>query len=99
MTAPKAAIQKGLLGLFIYLCNKNVHQPSRLNKQDEQGLSLLHHAAINNHPEIIVALLKQKMDMNVRRNNISTGRPYSSYNKSSQCLKQITISLLSITSF
>ncbi|XP_076094844.1 ankyrin and armadillo repeat-containing protein-like isoform X1 [Mytilus galloprovincialis] len=72
MTAPKAAIQKGLLGLFIYLCNKNVHQPSRLNKQDEQGLSLLHHAAINNHPEIIVALLKQKMDMNVRRNNIST---------------------------
>jgi ankyrin repeat protein len=63
MTAPKAAIQKGLLGLFIYLCNKNVHQPSRLNKQDEQGLSLLHHAAINNHPEIIVALLKQKMDI------------------------------------
>ena len=61
MTAPKAAIQKGLLGLFIYLCNKNVHQPSRLNKQDEQGL----------------ALLKQKMDMNVRRNNISTGKDQS----------------------
>ena len=50
-------------------------QPSRLGKQDEHGLSLLHYAAMNNHPQIIAQLLIQSMDVNVRRNNImGTGK-------------------------
>lgn len=60
--------------MFSALCRKMM-QASRLGKQDEHGLSLLHYAAMNNHPQIIALLLIQSMDVNVRRNNImGTGR-------------------------
>ena len=50
---------------------------SRIGKQDEQGLSLLHHAAIYNRPQIMGLLLLSAVDVNVRRNNIlSTGKRY-----------------------
>ncbi|KAL8620460.1 hypothetical protein ACOMHN_048393 [Nucella lapillus] len=68
----KAAAQRGLVAIFQALCRKM--PGSRLGKQDDQGLSLLHHAAMHNHPQIIALLLIQSMDVNVRRNNIlSTG--------------------------
>ncbi|XP_067649055.1 ankyrin and armadillo repeat-containing protein-like [Haliotis asinina] len=68
----KAAAQRGLVAMFMTLCRKM--PASRLGKQDEHGLSLLHHAAMNNRPQVIAILLLQSMDVNVRRNNIlSTG--------------------------
>ena len=62
--------------MFNALCRKMM-QPSRLGKQDEHGLSLLHYAAMNNHPQIIAQLLIQSMDVNVRRNNIMGTGEYS----------------------
>ncbi|ELU04066.1 hypothetical protein CAPTEDRAFT_159631 [Capitella teleta] len=69
----KAAAQRGLVSMFATLCRKC--QASRLGKQDEMGLSLIHHAAIWNRPQIIAVLILQSMDVNVRRNNniLSTG--------------------------
>lgn len=47
---------------------------ARIIKQDEQGLSLIHHAAMYNQPQIICRLLMNGMDINVRRNNfMATG--------------------------
>ena len=68
-TGLKEAAKRGLVAMFNALCRKMM-QPSRLGKQDEHGLSLLHYAAMNNHPQIIAQLLIQSMDVNVRRNNI-----------------------------
>ncbi|KAK7484931.1 hypothetical protein BaRGS_00023851, partial [Batillaria attramentaria] len=68
----KAASQRGLVAMFQALSRKM--PSSRLSKQDEQGLSLLHHAAMHNRPQLIAFLLIQSLDINVRRNNIlSTG--------------------------
>ena len=68
----KAAGQRGLVAMFQALMRKM--PGSRLGKQDDQGLSLLHHAAMFNRPNLIAMLLVQSMDVNVRRNNIlSTG--------------------------
>lgn len=68
----KTSAQRGLVAMFQALIRKI--PGSRLGKQDEEGLSLLHHAAIYNRPNIIAMLLVQSMDVNVRRNNIlSTG--------------------------
>ncbi|WAQ94689.1 ANKAR-like protein [Mya arenaria] len=65
----KECAKRGLVAMFSALCRKMM-QASRLGKQDEHGLSLLHYAAMNNHPQIIAMLLMQSMDVNVRRNNI-----------------------------
>ncbi|KAK3108352.1 hypothetical protein FSP39_006134 [Pinctada imbricata] len=75
MNSPKACAIRGLVIIFVQLCRKMLGQQlSRLSKQDEQGLSLLHHAAMNNRPQVIVSLLRQTVDINARRNNIlSTG--------------------------
>nr|XP_022304475.1 ankyrin and armadillo repeat-containing protein-like isoform X2 [Crassostrea virginica] len=80
MTGPRAAAIRGLVIIFVHMCRKTLgQQMSRLTKQDEHGLSLLHHAAMNNRPQIIVSLLRQTVDINSRRNNIlSTGERESS---------------------
>ncbi|XP_052246071.1 ankyrin and armadillo repeat-containing protein-like isoform X2 [Dreissena polymorpha] len=65
----KECAKRGLVAMFFALTRKMM-QASRLGKQDEHGLSLLHYAAMNNHPQIIAILLIQSMDVNVRRNNI-----------------------------
>nr|XP_022304476.1 ankyrin and armadillo repeat-containing protein-like isoform X3 [Crassostrea virginica] len=71
MTGPRAAAIRGLVIIFVHMCRKTLgQQMSRLTKQDEHGLSLLHHAAMNNRPQIIVSLLRQTVDINSRRNNI-----------------------------
>ncbi|KAH9489690.1 hypothetical protein Btru_037450 [Bulinus truncatus] len=64
--------QRGLISMFGALTRKI--SGTRIGKQDEQGLSLIHYAAIYNRPQIITMLLLQSVDINVRRNNIlSTG--------------------------
>ena len=45
----KVAAQRGLVAVFSELSRKS--QMSQLMKQDESGLSLIHHAAINNRPQ------------------------------------------------
>ncbi|XP_033103193.1 ankyrin and armadillo repeat-containing protein-like isoform X2 [Anneissia japonica] len=57
---------RGLVAAFQTLARKVA--ASRLGKQDEFGLSLLHYAALNNRPQIIQLLLIQGQDINVRRN-------------------------------
>lgn len=81
MTGPRAAAIRGLVIIFVHMCRKTLgQQMSRLTKQDEHGLSLLHHAAMNNRPQIIVSLLRQTVDINSRRNNIlSTGNNLLNY--------------------
>lgn len=81
MTGPRAAAIRGLVIIFVHMCRKTLgQQMSRLTKQDEHGLSLLHHAAMNNRPQIIVSLLRQTVDINSRRNNIlSTGNNLHNY--------------------
>ena len=63
----KAASQRGLVGMFHTLCRKC--PGSRLSKQDDVGLSLMHYAAMYNRPNVIAILVLQSMDVNVRRNN------------------------------
>ncbi|CAL1533328.1 unnamed protein product [Lymnaea stagnalis] len=68
----KVCAQRGLISMFNALTRKI--SATRITKQDEQGLSLIHHAAIFNRPQIITLLLLLSTDVNVRRNNImSTG--------------------------
>ncbi|GFR60921.1 ankyrin and armadillo repeat-containing protein [Elysia marginata] len=64
----KICAQRGLVAMFSALSRKI--SGSRIGKQDEQGLSLLHHAAIYNRPQIMGLLLLSAVDVNVRRNNI-----------------------------
>ncbi|XP_071948397.1 ankyrin and armadillo repeat-containing protein-like [Antedon mediterranea] len=65
---------RGLVAAFQTLARKVA--PSRLGKQDEFGLSLLHYAALNNRPQIIQLLVVQSQDINVRRNyNITSIGP------------------------
>lgn len=63
----RAAAQRGLVAVFATLSRKC--PASRLGKQDEMGLSLMHHAAMWNRPQIIAVLILLSMDVNVRRNN------------------------------
>lgn len=64
----KICAQRGLVAMFSALSRKI--SGSRIGKQDEQGLSLLHHAAIYNKPQIMGLLMMSAVDVNVRRNNI-----------------------------
>lgn len=93
MTGPRAAAIRGLVIIFVHMCRKTLgQQMSRLTKQDEHGLSLLHHAAMNNRPQIIVSLLRQTVDINSRRNNIlSTGNNLHNYISNFSAFLLITI--------
>lgn len=67
MLGLSAAARRGLVGTFNTLARKC--PPSRLGKQDDNGLSLLHHAAMNNRPHVIAQLILHSMDVNVRKSN------------------------------
>uniref|UniRef100_A0A2C9LDX1 Uncharacterized protein n=1 Tax=Biomphalaria glabrata TaxID=6526 RepID=A0A2C9LDX1_BIOGL len=72
MVGLKICAQQGLIAMFSALTRKI--SGTRIGKQDEQGMSLIHYAAIYNRPQIITLLILQSVDINVRRNNIlSTG--------------------------
>ncbi|CAH1788258.1 unnamed protein product [Owenia fusiformis] len=66
-TGLKGAAIRGFASVFHSLSRKC--PPARLSKQDEIGLSLIHHAAMYNRVNILALLIMQSMDINVRRNN------------------------------
>ncbi|XP_077978159.1 ankyrin and armadillo repeat-containing protein-like [Glandiceps talaboti] len=63
----KSCAWRGLVSMLATLVRKT--PGSRISKQDESGLSLMHHAAMQNRQQIISLLIIQGQDMNVRRNN------------------------------
>ena len=67
----QASAQRGLVSIFHTMTRRL--PPSRLTTQDSSGLSLIHHAAMFNRPQIITMLVVMGFDINVRRyNNISS---------------------------
>uniref|UniRef100_A0A2C9KYG2 Uncharacterized protein n=1 Tax=Biomphalaria glabrata TaxID=6526 RepID=A0A2C9KYG2_BIOGL len=78
----KICSQQGLLAMFSALTRKI--SGTKIGKQDEQGMSLIHYAAIYNRPQIIILLLVQSVDINTRRNNIVA----SAYTKTFGDLKE-----------
>ncbi|KAL9968183.1 hypothetical protein ACROYT_G026526 [Oculina patagonica] len=67
----QASAQRGLVSIFHTMTRRL--PPSRLTTQDSSGLSLIHHAAMFNRPQIITMLVVMGFDVNVRRyNNISS---------------------------
>ncbi|MBN3308422.1 ANKAR protein, partial [Amia calva] len=63
----KAAAERGLVAVFHTLCRRN--PPSRLGVLDEQGYSLLHHAALHNQAPIICQLATAGISLNQRRSD------------------------------
>ena len=67
----QASAHRGLVSIFHTITRRL--PPSRLTTQDSSGLSLIHHAAMFNRPQIITMLVVMGFDVNVRRyNNISS---------------------------
>lgn len=67
----QASAQRDLLSIFHTMTRRL--PPSRLTTQDSSGLSLIHHAAMFNRPQIIAMLVVMGFDVNVRLyNNISS---------------------------
>ncbi|BFY97941.1 hypothetical protein BsWGS_00981 [Bradybaena similaris] len=64
----KVCTQRNCVGMMIALARKI--SGNKIYKQDEQGLSLLHHAAIHNRTHVIIRMLTLALDVNIRRNNI-----------------------------
>lgn len=58
----RAAAERGLSAVFYSLCRRN--SPSHLGVLDEQGYSLLHHAAKHNHTHIICQLATTGVNLN-----------------------------------
>ncbi|XP_076858454.1 ankyrin and armadillo repeat-containing protein isoform X2 [Brachyhypopomus gauderio] len=61
----RAAAERGLSSVFHTLSRKN--SPSHLGALDEHGYSLLHHAAMCNHANIICQLVAAGVDLNQAR--------------------------------
>ena len=59
-----ATADRGLVSIFLTLCRKC--PPTRLNKSDEVGMTLMHHAALRNHPDIITLLLVHQAEINLK---------------------------------
>uniref|UniRef100_A0A6Q2WSM3 Ankyrin and armadillo repeat containing n=1 Tax=Esox lucius TaxID=8010 RepID=A0A6Q2WSM3_ESOLU len=58
----RAAAERGLSAVFYTLCRRS--SPSHLGVLDEQGYSLLHHAAKHNHTHIICQLATSGVNLN-----------------------------------
>ncbi|CAG5120159.1 unnamed protein product, partial [Candidula unifasciata] len=71
----KICAQRGMLSIFSFLTRKISGSKHGIGKEDEQGLSLLHHAAMHNRPQIISRLLLSSVNVNVCRNNYLAGGP------------------------
>lgn len=65
----REAARRGLVTIAYTQCKKT--PPNRLSKQDETGLSLVHHAALFDRSHVISLLILFSMDVNIRRNNLS----------------------------
>lgn len=71
----KVCTQRGCVGMLIALARKI--SGTKVYKQDEQGISLLHHAAIHNRAHVIIRMLTNALDVNIRRNNILSAGEFS----------------------
>ncbi|XP_041940339.1 ankyrin and armadillo repeat-containing protein [Alosa sapidissima] len=61
----RAAAERGLSAVFQTLCRKN--SPSHLGAIDEQGYTLLHHAAIHNQTHVVCLLAVAGVNLNQAR--------------------------------
>lgn len=66
----KQSAIRGLCSIFYTLARKSA--PSQLGKQDEDGYSLAHYAALYNRPQILQLLIGQGQDLNVRRFHLTS---------------------------
>ena len=65
----REAARRGLVTIAHTQCKKT--PPNRLGKQDEAGMSLVHHAALFNRAHVLTLLVLFSLDVNVRRHNLS----------------------------
>ena len=65
----REAARRGLVTIAHTQCKKT--PPNRLAKQDEAGMSLVHHAALFNRSHVLTLLVLFSLDVNVRRHNLS----------------------------
>lgn len=79
----QASSIRGLVAIFYTMCRKL--PPSRLNTQDSNGLSLIHHAAMFNRPQVITMLVVMGFDVNVRRYNNISSQGVSPLHLASRC--------------
>ena len=61
----KASAQRGIIGIFQYFLRKS--QTNNLAKHDENGLGLMHYAAIHNKPLIVSNLIMNAIDANIKQ--------------------------------
>ncbi len=64
MAGLKASAQRGLVSIFQSFSRKI--PSNRLAKQDENGLGLMHYAAIHNRPLIMTSLIMSSVDVNLK---------------------------------
>ena len=67
----KAAAQRGMSAVFNTICRRQTL--TTLGSLDQQGMSLLHDAAIVDRPQIITQLVTLGLDVNVRKHNNTSG--------------------------
>ncbi|XP_068079437.1 ankyrin and armadillo repeat-containing protein isoform X1 [Danio rerio] len=79
----KAAAERGLCAVFSSLSRRV--PPSLLHALDEQGFSLLHHAAINNQTHIIVQLAAAGVNLNQTRSERFTNTGLTPMHLAAQC--------------
>lgn len=79
----QASAQRGLVSIFHTMTRRL--PPSRLTTQDSSGLSLIHHAAIFNRPQIITMLVVMGFDVNVRRHNNISSQGVSPLHLAARC--------------
>ena len=79
----QAAAQRGLVAIFQTMSRRL--PPSRLTTQDSSGLSLIHHAAMYNRPQVITLLIVMGFDVNVRRFNNVSGQGVSPLHLAARC--------------
>ncbi|XP_022079769.1 ankyrin and armadillo repeat-containing protein-like isoform X2 [Acanthaster planci] len=65
----KMSSVRGLVSILQTLARKC--PPSRLSKQDEDGYTCMHQAAMHNRPLVIELLLIQRQDIDVRRHHLT----------------------------
>lgn len=79
----QASAQRGLVSIFHTMTRRL--PPSRLTTQDSSGLSLIHHAAMFNRPQIITMLVVMGFDVNVRRHNNISSQGVSPLHLAARC--------------
>lgn len=75
--------QRGLVSIFHTMTRRI--PPARLTTQDPTGLSLIHHAAMFNRPQIITILVVMGFDVNVRRYNNVSAKGVSPLHLAARC--------------